>query len=69
MNEFEEKINNCLKVVRNLIQLFVRCRVNHYWPESYTKVADALQNLDSDLAIQLEHKIPKGGMGGSKVLL
>ena len=63
MNEFEKIINECLVNVNDLINLFVRCRVQ-YWDEKYVKIADALNDLDSDLAIKLEMEIPKTGMGG-----
>jgi hypothetical protein len=64
MSELEKLVQDAVSAVSRLNEFFVRTKVGYYWQSAYVEVQDSLNRYDLDLAISLEERIPKSGMGG-----
>ena len=63
MPTLEQKTENAIDAVNQLIVLLERCR-EYNWASKFYPIKDALDALDYDKAIELFSRIPMPNMGG-----
>ena len=63
MPTLEEKHENAVEAVNQLIALLERCK-EYWWASKFYPIKDALEDLEYDRAIDLYGKIPMPNMGG-----
>ncbi len=63
MPTLEEKHNNAIEAINQLIALLERCK-EYGWASEFYPIKDALEDMDYDKAIDLYGPIPMPNMGG-----
>lgn len=63
MPTLEEKHNNAIEAINQLIALLERCK-EYGWVSEFYPIKDALEDMDYDKAIDLYGQIPMPNMGG-----